>query len=387
MKQGTTIVGDGYAVRPLGDVNGDGIDDLGLEDRSFNTDPDDYYEGRVYAAWGQVQKELNFLTAFEKGMGSQVTGHIQGQGLGTIAGVGDVNGDGLADMALNPTTSGLQVGVLFGSPAPSNLTTASLQDGLGGFTVDFSPNSCGGDRLVAMGDTNGDMNDDFLALKLGGTSLCVIYGKEDTVPVPFADISSGISGFVISALSDYTPFSSLGIDGDGQGDFDGDGFADVIVLATNAPSERQVLMLRGAAPWPLPSLNAFRDAGRLQTFTDSAVPVSVAFVPDLNGDGRAELLLGDIGKSGGMVSLIFGAPGVESLSLNTITDAHTGIRFFNSADQAIGLGADVAAHDVTGDGIVDLIIGEDRASPKGRIEAGRIYVVNGAALMALVSTW
>lgn len=84
--------------------------------------------------------------------------------------------------------------------------------------------------------------------------------------------------------------------------------------------------------------------------------------------------------------LVFGAVGAEAFDLNTIQSEKTGVRFFNSEEMSIGLGTTVAVHDLTGDGFIDLLISEERASPQGRTNAGRIYVVDGAALMVLLAS-
>lgn len=383
--QAISIFGMGSEITPLGDINGDSLDDLGMDNNDYEvTEGDiDMPEGRVYAAWApKPAADFDFLTLFAQGRASQVTGHLDFQQISRNTGAGDVNGDKLADMMFD---AGGSVGILLGNPKPVGLTTQDLENGLGGYLI----GTCGGDLLLRLGDINNDALDDLLAMNLGGTSFCVVYGKKDTQLIPFTSLQSGVAGFVVDASSDYEADASgyLGTDGDGMGDFDGDGFGDVVLLAQTAPPDRRVVILRGDDPWPLASFDAFRDAGRLRRITDAVTPNSVVFVPDLDEDGRDELLIGDVDSLGGSVSLVFGSPGVDPVSLDTLTATQSGIRFFNGSERSTRLGVEVATHDLTGDGVADLIMGEDGASPLGRTKAGRIYVVDGAALMTLVSTW
>lgn len=381
MGQAIIISGMGGTVSSLGDFNGDGLDDLGMDNDNYEIDGDiDDPQGRVYVAWGQP-KDFDFLKAFAQGHGSQLTGHLIGQGIGHTAGAGDVNGDGLDDMMFDAGFT--RLGVLFGNPKPADLSTQNLQAKSAGYLVEgFSY-----PWLMNMGDVNNDMLADALGIGFGGTTLVGAYGKQDTLSVPFADLKSGLAGFVIDASTDYDELSDLGSGGATLGDFDGDGFDDIVLLARGAPSDRRVVMLRGANPWPLPTFDAFRDAGRLRHIIDTDRPIEVAFVPDLNGDGRAELLLGDVDHGGGAAFLVFGSETADPVSVDTLATTQTGVRFFNSATKSISFGWGVQAHDLTGDGVVDLLIGENRASPQGRPDAGRIYVIDGAALKALMATW
>ncbi len=136
---------------------------------------------------------------------------------GEISGVGDINGDGLADMLITLTDT-LETLVIFGKTGTDNVELADLRNGIGGFAVDGTLREARG-----VGDVNGDGLDDFVAASFNGEASYVIYGKQDNAAVSLSDIASGTGGFRIEAPgANYVTVS-------GAGDVNGDGFADVLV--------------------------------------------------------------------------------------------------------------------------------------------------------------
>jgi hypothetical protein len=89
------------SVAGLGDVNGDGIDDIALAENRFGPEP-----ARAYVVLGRAG---GLGASVDLGLLSQANGLIVEGGEGPVAGLGDVNGDGYADFAI-----GAQV--VFGGP-------------------------------------------------------------------------------------------------------------------------------------------------------------------------------------------------------------------------------------------------------------------------------
>ncbi len=133
-------------------------------------------------------------------------------------------------------SSGSPVGgayVIFGKTNTSTVDLANL--GSGGFAiVGATPGAETGVSISTAGDFNGDGLSDIIIGApnrnaglpgMNGTASAayVVFGKTDSNPVDLANLGSG--GLVIQGSAQ----SRLGITVSGAGDFNGDGYADVIV--------------------------------------------------------------------------------------------------------------------------------------------------------------
>jgi hypothetical protein len=161
----------------------------------------------------------------------------------------------------------------------------------------------------------------------------------------------------------------------GVPDINGDGFDDVIV---GAPDEDHF----GVTGTGRVAIYSGKTGALLrQHFSPNATTLglfgrAVVGVEDLNGDGRGDYLVGAYNEaSGGRAYLYSGANG--SL-LRTITSPN--------AQAGSAFGASMAGvPDLTGDGVMDYIIGAPQEAVNGLGGAGRAYVFNGAS-GALVRT-
>ena len=99
---------------------------------------------------------------------------------------------------------------------------------------------------------------------------------------------------------------------------------------------------------------------------------------DLNGDGCADLVVGSRGENGGAgwVQVLFGSPdGLRTTGVQSFTVAALSGSPGSSEDQ--GLGDALAAGDVDGDGVDDLVAGVPGVGVGGRVYAGGVAVVYG----------
>jgi len=232
----------------------------------------------------------------------------------SVAGVGDVNGDGLADVAVsapfasNNGRSG-SVYVVFGRRDSATVDLRNL--GSAGYRVDGPGRaSTLGYRIAAVGDVNGDGIPDLLATGayysayLGGrTRSWVVYGQRTPGVV---DLAQPGHGYEIS-LPGYHFLTAAGI-----GDVNGDGIPDLAigdpmaepmtVRRTFRIGKRRfvrketvyngrvfvVYGQRNAAPVDLAHL------GRGGYVIDGprGGQLSSTLAGDLNGDGRPDLLVG-----------------------------------------------------------------------------------------------
>ena len=406
----------GFSVASAGDVNGDGVDDLIVG--APYSDPGATVRanaGRTYVVFGGTNAATINLSAVAGGTGGFV---INGQGVSdssgySVAGVGDVNGDGLADLLVGAPysdpgatvrTDAGRAYVVFGK---ANTTAVELSAvapatgaSVGGFVINgqcASDNS--GWSVAGAGDVNGDGLADMLvganlADPSAGTSAgrsYVVFGKADTLAVELSAVApsagSATGGFVINGQStpDQSGYSVMG-----AGDVNGDGLADLIV----------------GAPYSDPGTTARTDAGRTYVVFGSAAANSVnlsavaagtggfvingqsagdnsgwrvANAGDVNGDGLADLVIGAPnsdpagGASAGRTYVVFGKSSGTPIDLSAIAPAAgagTGGFVINGQAASDNSGWSVAsAGDVNGDGLADLIIGAKSADSAAGIDA------------------
>ncbi len=265
----------------------------------------------------------------------------------SVAGPGDLNGDGVPDVA----TGGVSL-VRFLSGADG----ATVQTVQGGVTGQF------GRSLAAAGDLDGDGVGDLFAGSPGQAFL--------TAAGPVVAIS-GANG---SSLRTYPPGGipafDFGFAVATAGDLDGDSANDLLVGSPQV-----------AVPLPPISignglLHAFSGATGAVLFTasgeglDDNFGASVAGIGDVSGDGIPDVVVGAPQQAGfqtvgpGYVRVLSGAGGLEVMSAG---GPAFGDRF----------GAAVAgAGDASGDGVPDLAVGAPAADPAGVASAGEVRAIS-----------
>src|SRR4051812_48448517 len=183
----------------VGDVNGDGRDDLAVtqEAASENGRP---HSGSVYVVFGRPSHQVVDLREPQHGGGFRVDGGKAEEQFGYQRAprpAGDVNGDGLADVLI-PNSSGSLV--IFGKRDTASIDTAAL--GNAGFEVQSNANGEETD-IAGGGDFNGDGLGD-LVVGLGrdprgrpnAGMAAVIFGHRDMADVNLA-APLGNRGFLI----------------------------------------------------------------------------------------------------------------------------------------------------------------------------------------------
>ena len=178
--QGTNINDrSGVAVDAAGDVNGDGYADIVIG--ASDADPNGTNSGRVYIVYGGAAFDAEMkLSLIEDGDGSlgYVANGINAHDLaGTVvAGVGDLNSDGYADVAISSRHADVgtkrnagQTWVLFGKPNASatvelsSLLESNGGDGSDGFVISgTNKHDHLGSHVEGGVDLNGDGYDDML---------------------------------------------------------------------------------------------------------------------------------------------------------------------------------------------------------------------------------
>lgn len=394
----------GYSVHTAGDFNGDGKADLVLGAAFTN---------EVYVLFGQNSGwGPSFNLATLDGLnGFSISGLARGRLGQSVSTAGDINSDGTDDIVLgesysspNGQTGAGTVYVLFGQTggwgSSFNLTTLN---GVNGFKIEgISISDNLGYSVSAAGDFNGDGKADIIlgarqASPGGRTwagSAYVIFGKANGWGASFnLTTLNGVNGFKIEGVSasDY-----LGHSVSTAGDLNGDGNDDLVLGAYNATSSgfkgagTAYVIFGKAGNWTgsfsLSSLNGINGFTIGGLAIDDHLGYSVSTAGDLNGDSKAELILGafwaDPGarSQAGVAYVIFGQANGWTASYNLASlNGANGFRI-EGLKTVDSLGCSVStAGDLNGDNKADLVIGACEAYPFGRTSAGAAYVIFGKA--------
>ncbi|WP_237151636.1 M10 family metallopeptidase C-terminal domain-containing protein [Oryzibacter oryziterrae] len=384
----------GASVARGGDFNGDGIDDLVFGAANGS--------GVSYVLFGKSSAFVASLStsSISGSVGIKITGSVAGDTANRIAGLGDVNSDGFADLGIG--AQGADPGghsnagsayVVFGSASPTDLSLASL--GSAGIQINGAMDGAAlGGMIVPAGDVNGDGVADFIVSAAGegsatnGAEYLVLGYKNMTL----VNLSSPDPGSVIKFTGQANDLAGGGY-GDLVGDLNGDGFDDIVVpasyhavgAATNVGAAYVILgrrhFLKGTYDLSV------ADDSRGFTITGEAAGsyAGLSFAGgDFNGDGIGDLVVGSPlltisgvpGRGGAYV--IFGKRGQQSdLSLADLT-SDKGI-YINGGTNERYTGYSVSlAGDVNKDGFKDLVIGAP-LSLTGANQNGRGFAVYGRA--------
>jgi len=318
--------GYGISVDSAGDFNGDGIDDVIIGDAKDNTRGTD--SGRAFIFFGQNSSNQSVLSADPDAdviFNTSAEDDLFGK---TVSSAGDFNGDGLGD-------------VIVGAPE---------------YGIRFPPFSAGneGRAYIFYGRSTGD--------QLVLAADVIITGGDDT------------DFFGESVAS--------------AGDFNGDGFGDVIVGATGTGSNgnffngsAHIIFGRNSTSQLFLSANSGSDLILNGNDNGDEYGLSVASAGDFNGDGLDDVIVGaylddNNGLSNsGSAFIFFGQNPGSQLILRADTDADI---ILDGQDANDGFGFSVAsAGDFNGDGFDDAIVGAYRDDNNGLTDSGSAFIFFG----------
>lgn len=325
----------GQSISSAGDVNGDGIGDVVVGAPEFSNDPStSRLSGEAYVIFGKnVAQDGAFdaLVSVEDLDGTDgfaITTDVEVALAGrTVSSAGDLNGDGIDDLAL---TSIKGAYVIFGEETAQGETPRSEIDLDALNSADgFSFTGLGTRSSVKeAGDVNGDGIGDLLIADYSTSNdgrVHVVFGRDTATEGGFGatvdlDALDGSDGFSLGT----TLANGFGASISGAGDLNGDGIDDILMGASHGRGHTFVVFGRD------------EDAG----------DVFSAFVDVWQLDGTDGYRL-------------------RGNELNSF-----------SGDSISGGG------DVTGDGVNDILISAIGEDVDGKNEAGAVYVVDGANLAA-----
>lgn len=385
-------VNAGYVVaRNVGDFDRDGFDDLLI------AKSDSAYLIRGHA--GAFAADLD-VAKLDGSNGFKVTGlKLDGTIGRQIAGAGDVNGDGFADLLLGSPHSdegGSFRGaayVVFGGkgPFPASFDVSTIT-GDTGFKVRGVDQASTGIQVAGLGDINGDGFGDIAVsghMASGDATIFILYGHAGTFPgETLLDASLPVTtGFRLVESAGANGLGAIGT----VGDVNGDGLADILVGATNTNSLAGAAIVIFGSPARFPvtfdpagvdGTNGFRVTAATQ---GDFLGFSVDGAGDVNGDGFVDVLLaapnhdGAVGADSGAAYVLYGKAGgfAPSFSLAAL-DPAAGFEISGvGAGDLAGISVS-AAGDVNGDGFADVIVGA-QFNGASALQAGQAYVVFGHA--------
>lgn len=395
-------------VAGLGDINGDGYADIITGVGSANPDGVWSEEGAAYIVYGTADGFGATIDPLAPGVGFTILGEGDRGSVGQSASAaGDFNGDGIEDILVGAPwayhASGRSNGgcayVIYGNSAglPASLDLDALSPATGLRIVGANANHTAAYSVSSIGDLNGDGLDDILLTAKGeeangsmSGTMYVVFGRQNglSTDLDLNGLSSG-DGFkmIAPANSDVNSYATFRV-GMG-GDFNGDGFDDLMIGAGGADpngtdSGAAYIVFGHAGTFTsnlslsnLNGTNGFRLSGAAAT---NYAGFSLSSAGDVNGDGFDDIIVGAIRSSqgaslGGSAYVVFGHSGAFASTLNLGSlNGSNGFRIDGLSQDRLGASVS-GGGDVNGDGYDDIIIG----SPTANGNQGAVTVIYGHA--------
>ncbi|MEU5028933.1 FG-GAP-like repeat-containing protein [Streptomyces milbemycinicus] len=348
MSLASATAGSGKAA----DVDGDGYDDLavGAPDAATKGYAKAGYVALTYGTRNGIQVSRH------KGLTQSSTGvpgtPEAGDRFGSALALGDMDGDGYADLVVGASGEAIgdvkgagSVTVVFGSATglstkaiAFHAPTVTARQGFGG--------------RLALGDYNHDGRKDLAVVD--GTKVDVVLGAKNLRSTPTPKITRITP-----------PGGGAGTGGISSGDINGDGYDDLVTVAYfDDPADEGTLGVLPGSRTGLKSTPLGRNVG---------LPFAGyrAVVGDINGDGKADVVI-DTGFS----------DGPDDYLLRTFPGSASGLDAAGAVVWNGGPHQGTAARlaDVNGDRHADLLIGDPNAADSdGFSNAGALTVVPGSA--------
>ena len=350
----------GSTLASAGDVNGDGVEDLLVGAQNAQVGGG-YSVGSVFVIYGGGPATDLHLDSLDPAIGFRIDGAKAGSSLGSsLAGGGDVNGDGYGDIALGALGDGVAVPgsnapgaayVVFGGPS---LASFSLADPPAGRWVELS--QAGSDHMsygfgLAIGDVNGDGLADVVS---GGAyyveGVFVTWGSPAFAGQEMGEGSSAAWTNLAAGTPTTLRVPSLAIGYHlAVADVDGDGVEDIVAGYYNSDSTLATIFF------------GERDAASTRrgylVSLESNVWGNIAAAGDMNGDGYADIVVRGRDDRIGYTTVVGGRQATETVRVDST--ARAWIRVDDA--RALVYPPAVAMGDVNGDGLADLVIREGAA--------------------------
>lgn len=341
----------GFSVSGAGDLNGDGFSDVAAGAPFDKLTSPPQTRGRVYLFQGAAAGLPATATTILSGPANNA------EFGSSVAGAGDTNGDGLADLVVGSpgaTNGNGRVDLYQGTSSGTLVVTTS--------TTNFG--GTGGERLGASVAPAGDVNGD-------GYADVVVAGPLYSTGKGRVRVAYGSSaGLNLGGTAAWNKTGSANGDGLGTGvytagDVNGDGISDLVVGIPGKAGGGEVAVYHGAIDFP----GTVPEWSQLGGAAYATLGRCVAQAGDVNGDGFSDVLVGIPGYNDrqGMVELYLGSASGLSATPVWTKYGEGSLDTFGQSVASLG--------DVNGDGYSDVIIGAPSYPNYGW--RGKVYVYHG----------
>lgn len=359
----------GISVAGAGDVNGDGYGDLVIGASYASDDGYNAARGQALVYFGSstgIAPEAD--TILKESMGFAMYGE-------SVAGAGDINGDGYSD-------------IIVGAPGYGYLTP--YPDGLKGRVYIYYGSATGfagsdyvegeqyqnyfGQLVAGMGDVNGDGYSD---IAISAPNYHVFAPNADGAVFIYYGSATGLTLTPAHVYTNAQPIASTGFSQSiaGGGDFNGDGYTDLVLGQPQyhddmfGPDPFHTigrLLLYYGSPSGLPATPVIIDS---TARVGLALGAPIAHAGDVNGDGYADIVVSGIDTIAHVPRLLLmhgAATGLQDTAYYLVDSLHS-----------IAVTALAAAGDIDGDGYTDIIAGDRDYDAGDSLNAGRAYIFHG----------
>lgn len=372
----------GYSIAALGDVDGDGRADIAVGSPTY---PDRLaVKGQVAIITGKDLKKYGHSIPLDNAS-YILLGENHQDGFGaSIAGLGDIDGDGRGDFVVGAMTYGSYYGKIY------VFTSSTLKSGES--TADIATYSYQGsgseDRLglavANAGDVDGDGLNDIIAgaqyAESDKGAAYLIYTQDLTAS------KSSIDDIAAYRFFGSTANHLVGYSVAGAGDVDGDGLDDLLIgsnYSLGSYDYGHAFLVYAQDLKSSTDLELLNDASVVFSCHHSGnwCGFSVAGAGDVDGDGLDDFLIGDpynsqVISKGGAAFLFLGAS--LSSKITSIEPDDADYQFYGEKKSSAAGNWVATAGDINADGLSDIIIGATGYDIGEKTNEGKVYVIQGA---------